>query len=211
MVIKPAPFPAFGFDCVTVMTAARATALKAAGMTFAIRYLGSVTASELAIIMAAGLMFMPVTFSRAPGWIPTAAMGTSDGNTDVQHLKSVGVPEGCTVWIDLEGTAGSAQAVAAWVNARAAVIKAAGYDVGLYVGSGDVLNGQQLYALAELVLDVHGTAGGAAPTSYAYGWLTVVQSLRAQLPMASDKTTFASSEAMIFGVEYMRMFSLGIL
>ncbi len=150
MVIKLAPFPALGFDCDTVLTATSAAALKAAGMTFAIRYLGSVTAAELAAILGAGLMFMPVTFSRAPGWIPTAALGTSDGQTDVQHLTSAGIPKGCTVWIDLEGTAGSAAAVAAWVNARAAVIKAAGYDVGLYVGAGDVLNGQQLYALAQI-------------------------------------------------------------
>lgn len=150
MVVKPAPFPALGFDCITVMTPQRASALKAAGMTFAIRYLGSVTAAELQVILAAGLLFMPVTFSRAPGWIPSAGMGTADGNLDVQHLNQAGVPKGCTVWIDLEGCAGSAQAVADWVNSRASVIRAAGYDVGLYVGAGDVLNGQQLYSLAQI-------------------------------------------------------------
>lgn len=150
MVVQPAPFPALGFDTDTPLTVASATGLKAAGMRFCLRYLGSVTAAELAIILNAGLLFMPVTFSRAPGWIPTAAMGTSDGQLDVQHLHSAGIPQGCTVWIDLEGCAGSATAVSAWVNARAAVIRAAGYDVGLYVGAGDVLNGQQLYALAQI-------------------------------------------------------------
>lgn len=150
MVVIPAPFPALGFDTVTPLDAARATSLKAAGMTFAIRYLGSVTAAELTAILQAGLLFMPVTFSRAAGWVPTAEMGTEDGTTDVQHLTDVGIPKGCTVWIDLEGCAGNAVVVAAWVNARAAVIKAAGFDVGLYVGSGDVLNGQQLYALAQV-------------------------------------------------------------
>lgn len=150
MVVKPAPFPALGFDCVTVLDATRAKALRAVGMTFAIRYLGSVTSAELTAILSSGLMFMPVTFSRAPGWVPTAAMGTTDGQTDVQNLKSAGIPEGCTVWIDLEGAAGSATAVAAWVNARASIIRAAGYDVGLYVGAGDVLNGQQLYSLSQV-------------------------------------------------------------
>jgi hypothetical protein len=150
MVVQPAPFPALGFDCVTVLDAGRASALKAAGMKFCLRYLGSVTAAELATILAAGLMFMPVTFSRAPGWVPTQALGTADGQQDVEHLKAAGIPQGCTVWIDLEGAAGSAAAVAAWVNARAVVIRSAGYDVGLYVGAGDVLNGQQLYALANI-------------------------------------------------------------
>jgi hypothetical protein len=151
MVIKPAPFPCLGFDCVTILDAARATSLKAAGMSFAIRYLGSITPSELASILDAGLLFMPVTFSRGPGWVPSAAMGTQDGTQDVQHLTSLAIPKGGTVWIDLEGAAGSAAIVAAWVNARAKVIRAAGYeDVGLYVGAGDVLNGQQLYDLAEI-------------------------------------------------------------
>ncbi len=150
MVVLPAPFPALGFDCVTPMNPARASALKAAGMSFCLRYLGSVTAQELADILAAGLLFMPVTFSRAPGWIPTPGLGTSDGQQDVQHLKALGLPSGCTVWIDLEGCAGSAQAVADWVNSRAQVIRSAGFDVGLYVGGGDVLNGQQLYSLAQI-------------------------------------------------------------
>jgi hypothetical protein len=150
MNIVQAPFPAFGFDCVTVMDQTRASALKAAGMAFAIRYLGSVTATELNIILNAGLLFMPVTFSRAPGWVPTVGMGTADGQTDVQHLTSASIPKGCTVWIDLEGTAGGPQAVADWVNERATVIQSAGYDVGLYVGSGDALNSQQLYSLAQI-------------------------------------------------------------
>lgn len=146
--VVPAPFPALGFDCVTTLTAASAQALKSAGMTFAIRYLGSVTPSELGFILGAGLLFMPVTFSRAPGWIPTGALGTLDGQRDLGQIQALELPQGCTVWLDLEGAAGSATTVAAWVSSRAAVIRRAGYDVGLYVGAGDVLNGQQLYSLA---------------------------------------------------------------
>jgi Domain of unknown function (DUF1906) len=150
MIIKPAPFPALGFDCVTTLDTARATALKAAGMAFCLRYLGSITPAELTVIFDAGLVYMPVTFSRAPGWVPTTAMGTSDGTLDVQHLHTLAIPKGATVWVDLEGAAGSATAVAGWVNARAAVLRTAGYDVGLYVGAGDVLNGQQLFELATI-------------------------------------------------------------
>ncbi len=150
MIVKPAPFPALGVDCITVLDSTSASALKAAGMQFAIRYLGSVTLTELNSILGAGLLFMPVTFSRAPGWIPTAAMGQADGKLDVQQLKALGVPATCTVWIDLEGATGSPATVAAWVNARASVVRLAGYDVGLYVGYGSVLDSTQLYALAQI-------------------------------------------------------------
>jgi hypothetical protein len=149
MVIQPAPFPALGFDTIVTLDAVHAAALKDQGFKFALRYLGSVTAAELAIILDAGLCFMPVTYSRGAGWAPTAAMGTSDGEEDVQHLKALGILTGCTVWIDLEGVNQTtpASVVSAWVNARATVLKAAGFDVGLYVGSDDILNNVQLYAL----------------------------------------------------------------
>ena len=152
MIVQTAPFPSLGYDCVTVMTPTRAAALKAAGMSFAVRYLGGINQAELAAILNAGLLFMPVTFSRAPGWVPTAAMGTSDGQQDVAQLQALGLPQGCTVWIDLEGVDPStpASAVSDWVNARSAVIKGAGFDAGLYVGYSCILDGAQLYALPNI-------------------------------------------------------------
>jgi hypothetical protein len=132
------------------MTSERASALKAVGMTFAVRYLGSITAEELQIILGAGLLFMPVTFSRAVGWVPTPGMGTSDGNLDVRNLKAAGIPQGVTTWIDLEGTAGNAQEVSAWVIERATVLNNAGYNTGLYVGAECGLTGDQLYALPNI-------------------------------------------------------------
>jgi hypothetical protein len=150
MVVMPAPFPALGFDCITTLDAVRAASLKEAGMSFAIRYLGSVTAAEIETILKADLCFMPVTYSRAPGWAPSAALGNSDGVIDVSHLLSAGVPKGTTVWIDLEGAAGTAADVSGWVNARAAVMRKEGYDVGLYVGSDSVLDPGQLYALVQI-------------------------------------------------------------
>jgi hypothetical protein len=149
MVIQPAPFPALGIDTITNLDTVHATALKDAGFKFAIRYLGSVTAAELAILLDAGLSFMPVTYSRPGGWTPTAEMGTQDGQNDIQQLKALGILTGCTVWIDLEGVslATPANIVSEWINNRAAVMKAAGFDVGVYVGVNDVLSGPQLYAI----------------------------------------------------------------
>lgn len=152
MITQIAPFPALGTDSVTALTSTSAAALKANGMKFAVRYLGSVTSAELSDILNAGLLFMPVTFSRAPGWVPTAATGASDGAEDVLHLQALGLPQGCTVWIDLEGVDASApaSAVSDWVNARSAAITGAGFDAGLYVGYSPVLDGAQLYALPNI-------------------------------------------------------------
>jgi hypothetical protein len=147
MKVVHAPFPSLGFDTVCPINEHTAPALKAAGMSFAIRYLGSVTSGELDIILNAGLLFMPVTFSRSPGWVPTTGMGIVDGKKDVEHLTQAGIPTGVSVWIDLEGVNGPANMVSEWVNDRAGVLSSAGYIPGLYVGSGCVLNADQLYAL----------------------------------------------------------------
>lgn len=149
MQVIPAPFPSMGFDSVTAMDAVRAPALKAAGLNFSVRYLGSVTPAEVQIILDAGLLFSPVTYSRSPGWLPTSEMGISDGAQDVAHLQALGLPQGCTVWIDLEGVSLTAtlQDLTDWINNRSLAIKNAGFDVGLYVGASDILDSAQLYAL----------------------------------------------------------------
>jgi len=140
-----------GVDCDTVLDSSSAPALKAAGLFFVVRYLGSLSAAELSTILAAGLAVQLVTFSRAPGWTPSAELGTQDGATDVQQLATLSVPQGVTVWIDLEGvnpaTPNAAAAVMAYVEARAAALVAAGYVAGLYVGAGSLLTGASLYKL----------------------------------------------------------------
>jgi Domain of unknown function (DUF1906) len=157
MVIVPAPFPALGFDCITTMDPARASALKAAGMSFAVRYLGALTATEVSDILGAGLLLSVVTYGEGENWDPNssgdpAGLGASAAQSDLVHLASIGIPVGATVWIDLEGvvTTATAAQVGAWVNGRAAVLKAAGWDVGLYVGANSVLNASQLYAIANV-------------------------------------------------------------
>jgi hypothetical protein len=150
MQVTAVPVGSKGFDTVTVLTAGSAAALKAAGANFVVRYLGGITPSELSEIVSTGLGCQLVTYSRAPGWLPTAAMGTSDGTNDVAQLQALGVPGGALLWIDLEGSGGDAADTAAWVTARAAEIVAAGYIAGLYVGSGCVLNGTQLYDLVDI-------------------------------------------------------------
>ncbi len=149
-----ASFPAMGFDADTQLTAAMAAALREAGMTFAVRYLsieaqssGDLSTDEVGIILNAGLALMPVQHVRFANWMPSAALGTEDGKNAVANAMACDLPAGVTLWCDSEGQAGGASATIAHVNAWAAVVKAAGYDPGLYVGAGTPLDGQQLYAL----------------------------------------------------------------
>jgi hypothetical protein len=130
----PASFPAFGIDTVQTLSAANCAALRALGYSFVCRYFGGLTPNEISTILAAGLAYMPVTYSRKPGWVPTPGMGTKDGLAAVTRAKYLGVPPNTTCWLDLEGCSGSAAATTTWVNEWAVEIKAAGFDPGLYVG-----------------------------------------------------------------------------
>lgn len=148
-IVKDAFVGARGTDSVQSIDAAHAKALfTTARMDFAIRYLGSVTSAEIDQILAAGLAFMPVTFGMKHGTPLTAALGSTYGANTVRQAQAVGIPQGCTVWLDLEDCTGAPADVEAFVNSWCAPVKAAGFVPGLYVGAGDVLSGTELYALA---------------------------------------------------------------
>lgn len=129
------PF-ALGVDTVVRLTHASACALKREGMTFAVRYLGSLTKDELTAILAAGMAVMPVTFAKA-----------YSGMSAIGHLRDLGIPEGATVWLDLEGEDSEPAALSQKINAWAGQIIAGGYEAGLYVGAGCVLSSEELYGL----------------------------------------------------------------
>ena len=147
MKIVPCPPGARGADMVSTLTPAHATALRNAGLSYVVRYLGGLSAPEMQDILASGLGLQLVTYSRAPGWRPTAEMGSADGALDVLRLGELGVAEGMLVWIDLEGAhSGSVTDVARWLDARSRCLVDAGYLAGVYVGDSCVLNGAELYA-----------------------------------------------------------------
>jgi len=143
-----AHFPAMGVDTVARLDGAKAKALYDAGMRFVARYLGTLDATELVAITGAGLAVIAVTYSRASGWTPSEALGTSDGKTAVARAAAVRLPVGATLFLDLEGCVGPAPVTTAWANAWATVVQAAGYGAGLYVGAAPGgLDDNGLYAL----------------------------------------------------------------
>jgi len=147
---------ALGFDTDTPLTAASAAHYAAAGYVFCLRYIargalphrGDLDAAEARLIGAAGLGLMPVQHVAAQ-WLPTAALGSEQGENAGRHAHAAHVPPGINVWLDLEDVdrqAHSADIVAycqSWYDA----VAHAGYAPGLYVGANCGLHAQQLEAL----------------------------------------------------------------
>ncbi|HXZ08660.1 MAG TPA: glycoside hydrolase domain-containing protein [Paraburkholderia sp.] len=126
-----------GVDTTTLLTDTTAAALKNADVDFALQYLGEVTPAALDAILGAGLAFMPVTFADQ-----------FNGGTTVAELRALGLPAGCTVWLDVESvTALTSTQLQTVINSWTDTVAAAGYMPGLYVGEGCGLTSDELYAL----------------------------------------------------------------
>ena len=127
-----------GVDCVTLINAESAAKFKASGVEFCLQYLGSVTAQGVADIVAAGLAFMPVTYADR-----------FDGPTTVAELTALGLPTGCTVWLDVEGIGPSMDipTLKQKINDWATTVATAGFQPGMYVGSNAQLTSLELYQL----------------------------------------------------------------
>lgn len=122
-------------------TPQQAAALRASGVDCLIGYLGAMNAARLQAVLNAGLAFMPVTFAGE----------YKDGAADeLAQLAALGLPKGCTVWLDLEGLEAwktDPLKLIAMINAWADAISGAGYMPGLYVGAPQPLTSAELYAL----------------------------------------------------------------
>jgi len=136
----------------------QAQSLKSHGVDFFCGYLGVINSQRLNYILDSGLAFFPVTLAGA------YFNGAED---ELSQLHSLGIPQGATVWLDLEG-----QKTYRWsvndlllkVNAWAHALIDDGYIPGLYVGSPQPFTGPELAALAvmrywcapSLILDRNG-------------------------------------------------------
>jgi hypothetical protein len=155
--VQNAPAGLKGFDANTPLSASTAAAFHAAGYRFCVRYVGrtqmasyDLTASEAKTILEAGLALMIVQHVLDPGWSPTESLGQEYGANAAKFTRQIGVPEGVNVWCDLEcvSTSSASSDVAAYCNAWAAEVRAAGYVPGLYIGYEPGLSASQLYDLS---------------------------------------------------------------
>ena len=153
-IVQGAPNKSLGFDADSVISQATAQQFASQGYKCCIRYLslsegeapGDLTYQEALGILQGGLALMPVQHVSAPGWTPSAQLGTSYGDSAANNAISVGFPTKVNVWLDLEGINSStpAQDVIAYCNAWYNAVAGAGYIPGLYVGANCILDSQQL-------------------------------------------------------------------
>lgn len=122
-------------------TATQATALAQSGVDCFVGYLGAMTPARLAIVLEAGMAFMPVTFGGA----------YENGPLDeVAQLQMLEIPPGVSVWLDLEGLKAyhtDPLKLTMLINAWADVIAAKGWMPCLYVGCPQPLTSVELHAL----------------------------------------------------------------
>jgi len=137
MLAQPAFVGARGTDSVTALSQDTAQALKSTGIDFAVRYLGSVTSSEVAQILNAGLAFMPVTYADR-----------FDGSATVSEAQALELPANATIWLDAESVKDDPPTLRSKINLWARDVAAARFMPGLYVGAGVGLTSIELYALA---------------------------------------------------------------
>lgn len=132
MIARPPPPFSLVVDTVLQLTAADYKALAAAGYKARGGYLDVVKPDELRACLDAGLGFFPIGFAHESNLIA--------------QVKALGLPEGCTVYQDVEAEAGPAESVISRVNACAASLK--GYQAGGYFGAQSLLRSHELSNLA---------------------------------------------------------------
>lgn len=126
-----------GVDTVVSLDAPKSKTLKGAGIDFAMQYLGTVSPSGIDAILNAGLAFMPITYANR-----------YNGPQAVTQLKTLALPVGCTVWLDVEDEMEvPITELKSKINNWATAILNAGYMPGMYVGAGVPLTSLELYQL----------------------------------------------------------------
>lgn len=143
-----------GIDRDSPITFAEAKEFKK-NYSFAIRYVpnssssasGDLTTDEAEQILNGGLGLMVVQHVRKSGWVPSATLGTHDGNLCVSKCKSIRISANVSVWCDLEGVPSSAskQGIIDYCNNWDKIVTKAGYRAGLYVGVPCGLTSSELY------------------------------------------------------------------
>jgi hypothetical protein len=154
--VKTATEGQTGFDVNQVLSSDQAAAFKSAGMTFCIRYVPrqldnfryNLTNAEMGRILGAGLALGVVQHVSPDDWSPTFDLGKQYGEYAAEYcLKTVQLPEGVTVWLDLEmvNKASTVSDIINYCDQWFTAITAAGYKAGLYVGYQCGLNPDELY------------------------------------------------------------------
>lgn len=155
MVVRKATAGAKGADVNQILSAQDCKVFVENGETFLIRYIprtpeliaGNITASEIQTILTSGLGLSIVQHCPRPNWDPSAELGELYGGYASGYCKSIGLPSGMVIWLDLEevSSAATPEEVMEYCNAWYAKVSEGNYIPGLYVGYAPGLTSELLY------------------------------------------------------------------
>jgi hypothetical protein len=155
VVVQSIPSGSRLYDTIAPYTPTTLAALKSAGADGVIGYYGgNLTTDAVAAAHAIGLGVVGVSYSRAPGWTPTAVLGRLDAVATLAHLALLALPRSTAGllmrdWADVEGVLTGVDPTP-YLDARAAAIVAGGLLAGIYVGAAAGLAAAPLYALPQV-------------------------------------------------------------
>jgi hypothetical protein len=137
-----------GIDCDVPLTWGLLDIVQASGATFVGRYLGDVTPEERDRILARHLKLFFVSHAHyAQSWIPSIALGTTDGTRMAVEATKLELPAGTPLGLDAEGPKPgfTADTMIAYLNAGFAAVEISGFESMLYEGYALALTASQLY------------------------------------------------------------------
>jgi Domain of unknown function (DUF1906) len=159
VVIESAPDDAIGFDVNHPITLDQAIAAFESGFSFCIRYVPrlelssepigdpDITFREANRILESGLAILLVQHVSNPGWEATGSKGMRFGRNAAIYAANCGFPPKVNIFLDLEevNSASSPNAIADFCNEWFDALIDFGYEPGVYVGSKNGLNADQLF------------------------------------------------------------------
>lgn len=160
IIIESAPDGAIGFDVNHPITLDQSIAAFEAGFSFCVRYVPrleliseppsdpDITFREADRILDSGLALFLVQHVSNPGWLATGNKGMRYGRNAAIYATACGFPAKVNIFLDLEevSTTSSSNAIEDFCNEWFDALTDFGYEPGVYVGSKNGLNAEQLFA-----------------------------------------------------------------
>lgn len=179
VVIESAPSGALGFDVNHAISFEQAKQAHQSGFSFCIRYVprlelstnpigsnGDITPEEANHILDSGLALFLVQHVSNPGWVATGPKGMRYGKNAAVYAANCGFPPGMNIFLDLEevSSASPANDIKDFCNEWFDALIDFGYVPGVYVGSKNGLNAQQLFSGTKFEHYWHAASEADPPT-----------------------------------------------
>ncbi|MEH2306808.1 DUF1906 domain-containing protein [Nostoc sp.] len=179
VVIESAPDGALGFDINYPISLDQAKQAFQSGFSFCIRYVprlepnvnqpasrGDITFEEANDILDSGLALFLVQHVSKAGWDATGAKGMQYGKNAAIYASNCGFPPGMNLFLDLEevDSASPPNDIQDFCNKWFNEVNDVGYVPGVYVGSKNGLNAEQLFSGTKFKHYWHAASQADPPT-----------------------------------------------